>query len=167
METRKPKWRQRKNTLASSDIFFREKMHSFHVKYVLPILDVTWRSCFFVPSPQPSYIGGNSTESMSFGRSDEKIFRKLSSALAIDDSLFLFDFDSILFILHCARMIRLRISVYISTCMQYVWYQSYMQYVGFWRCKGSTIFWIIQVRIGLIYLFLVIYMKAFIFRFAV
>jgi hypothetical protein len=81
----------------------------------LPIFNVTWLSCFFMPSPRPSYIGGNSTESMSFGRSDVKIFRKLSSARAFDDSLFLFDFDSILFILYCARMILLRISVYIST----------------------------------------------------
>ena len=53
--------------------------------------------------------------SIGYGRSDVKIFRKLSSARAFDDSLFLFDFDSILFILYCARMILLRISVYIST----------------------------------------------------
>jgi hypothetical protein len=44
-------------------------------------------------------------------RSDVKIFRKLSSAQAFNDSLFLLDFDSILFILYCARMILLRISV--------------------------------------------------------
>jgi hypothetical protein len=36
-------------------------------------------------------------------QSDVKIFRKLSSTRAFDDSLFLFDFDSILFILYCAR----------------------------------------------------------------
>jgi hypothetical protein len=35
----------------------------------LPILDVTWRSFFFVPSPPAELYWGNSTESMSFGRS--------------------------------------------------------------------------------------------------
>jgi hypothetical protein len=138
----------------------------------LPILDVTWRSCFFVPSPRSSYIGGNSTESMSFGRSDANIFRKLSSARAFDDSLFLFDFYSILirFYLFCIALawllLDLRISVYISTCMQYVGYSLHAVY---WILTMQRIDNILNnsSKDSLIYFFLVIYMKAFIFRFAV
>jgi hypothetical protein len=76
----------------------------------LPILDVTWRSCFFVPSLRPSYIGETVLNPCQFvGCKDySEIVVSSSTELvsrAFDDSLFLFDFDSILFILYCARMI--------------------------------------------------------------
>jgi hypothetical protein len=101
-----------------------------------PILDVTCRSRFFVPSLRPSYIGETVLNPCQFvGCKD--FSELLSSSRPFDDSLFWFDFDSILFISYCARMI---------SSQDFSYELIYMQYVGFSRCKRSTIFWIIQVR---------------------
>jgi hypothetical protein len=96
----------------------------------LPILDVTWRSCFFVPSPRPSYIG--ETVWIHVSPSDAKIFRKLSSARAFEDSLFLFDF--IYFVLRSHDTSQDLIHLIQFTCSM----------LDFHYVKGSKIFWIIH-----------------------